>query len=339
MTRRVILLMLAVLAPAALGARAPAATIQDIVGQVSVDSYRDLLDSHLYTHAGDARGFGTVGNPRYPAAEHDAARDNILGEFAALGLSTTLDPFTFTSASGNAYLNCNNVVAVKPGESRPNDIYILGAHYDSFQNPGADDNASGVAAILEAARVLSSYEFEATLIFIAFDAEEKGLYGSMHYASGATGQNICGMVSLDMIAYNPPGEHHDKVNVYGRTASAPIKQALADAVTAYSGSIAPDIGGDVPYSDHAPFEAQGFQACLLIEHAWGANGKYHQLTDSVDTAGYIDYAYATAMTRGAVGYAATAAGLVPEPATMLMLTLGMLTLIARRASAAADGPR
>jgi len=331
MTRRVILLMLAVLAPAALGARAPAATIQDIVGQVSVDSYRDLLDSHLYTHAGDARGFGTVGNPRYPAAEHDAARDNILGEFAALGLSTTLDPFTFTSASGNAYLNCNNVVAVKPGESRPNDIYILGAHYDSFQNPGADDNASGVAAILEAARVLSSYEFQATLIFIAFDAEEKDLYGSKHYLAESATMNICGMVSLDMIAYNPPGDHN-KAYIYGRTASAPIRQALAAAVTTYSGGILPEIGGDLPYSDHAPFEAQGFQACLLIEHAWGANGKYHQLTDSVDTAGYIDYAYATAMTRGAVGYAAAAAGLMPEPATMLMLTLGMLALIARRAS-------
>ena len=317
---------------------ASAATVQDIVGQVSVDSYRDLLDNHLYTHAGDARGFDTVGNPRYPAAEHDAARDNILGEFAALGLSTTLDPFTFTSTSGKVYLNCNNVVAVKRGERRPGDVYILGAHYDSFQNPGADDDASGVAAILEAARVLSSYEFEATLIFIAFDAEEKDLYGSQHYVGEAAGENIRGMVSLDMIAFNPPGDHN-KAYIYGRTASAPIKQALADAVTAYSGGILPEIGGDLPYSDHASFEAQGFQACLLIEHAWGANGKYHQLTDSVDTAGYIDYAYATAMTRGAVGYAAAAAGLVPEPATMLMLTLGMLTLIARRASAAADGPR
>jgi len=309
---------------------ASAATVQDIVGQVSVDSYRDFLDNHLYTHAGNARGFGTSGNPRYPAAEHDAARDSILSEFVALGLSTTLDPFTFTK-SGTTYMGANNVVAVKLGEDRPGDIYILGAHYDSVENPGADDDASGVAAILEAARVLSSYEFEATLVFIAFDAEEKGLYGSMHYAGGATGQIIRGMVSLDMIAYNPLGEHHDKVNVYGRTASAPIKQALADAVTAYSGGILREIGGDVPYSDHAPFEAQGFQACLLIEHAWGANGKYHRLTDSVDTAGYIDYTYATAMTRSAVGYAATAAGLVPEPATMLMLTLGMLALIARRA--------
>lgn len=309
---------------------ASATTVPDIVGQVSVDSYRDLLDNHLYTHAGDARGFDTVGNPRYPAAEHDAARDNILGEFAALGLSATLDPFTFTNTSGKVYLNCNNVVAVKPGESRPNDIYILGAHYDSVQNPGADDNASGVAAILEAARVLSQYEFEATLVFIAFDAEEKGLYGSIHYVGEAAGENICGMVSLDMIAFNPPGDHN-KAYIYGRTASAPIKQALADAVTAYSSGILPEIGGDVPYSDHAPFEAQGFQACLLIEHAWGSNGNYHKATDNVDTAGYIDYAYATALTRSAVGYAAAAAGIVPEPATMLMLTLGIFALIARRA--------
>jgi len=310
----------------ALAAFASAASVPDVVGQVSVTSYRDLLDNHLYTHAGGSRGFDTAGTTRVPAGQHDLARDFIRDEFLGLGLTTTLDPFTFTNLSG-MYLNCNNVVAVKPGESRPNDIYILGAHYDSVQNPGADDNASGIAAVMEAARVLSQYEFEATLVFVAFDAEELGLYGSMHYAGGATGQIIRGMVSLDMVAYNPPGDHN-RAWIYGRDTSASIKQAFAGAVTAYSGGLTPEIGGDLPRSDHASFEQQGFPACLLIEHAWGSNGNYHKATDSVDTAGYIDYDFAAAMTRSAVGYAATAAGIVPEPATVLMLALGALALMA-----------
>lgn len=320
----------------ALAAFASATSVPDVVGQVSVTSYRDLLDNHLYTHAGGSRGFDTAGTTRYPAGQHDLARDFIRNEFLGLGLTTTLDPFTFTNSSGKTYLNCNNVVAVKPGESRPNDIYILGAHYDSVQNPGADDNASGIAAVMEAARVLSQYEFEATLVFIAFDAEELGLYGSMHYAGGATGQNIRGMISLDMVAYNPPGDHN-RAWIYGRDASASVRQALASAVTAYSGGLTPEIGGDLPYSDQASFEQQGFPASLLIEHAWGSNGNYHRATDSVDTAGYIDYDFAAAMTRSAVGYAATAAGIAPEPATVLMLALGAMALMTRRAAGRRGG--
>lgn len=313
-------------------ATASATTVQDIVNNVSLDSYTAYLDGHLYTHDGNSRGFDVSGSTRYPAADHDPARDYIYSQFASFGLTTSLDPFSFTTGT-NTYLGANNVVGVKTGKTRPGDIYILGAHYDSVQNPGADDNASGVAGVVEAARVLSQYQFDATLVFVAFDAEEKGLYGSAHYAADAAGQNILGMVSLDMIAYNPAGTHHNKVYVYGRSASNPIKQALADAVTGYSGGITPEVGGDEPYSDHAPFEAAGWQACLLIEHAVWANPNYHAQADSADTAGYLDYAYATGLTRGAVAYAAGAAGIVPEPTTMLMLTLGALVIAARRRSA------
>lgn len=311
-----------------LAAPASATNVQDIANNVSLDSYTAYLDNHLYTHNGDSRGFDVSGSPRYPAGDHDSARDYIYSQFASFGLTTTLDPFSFTSG-GHTYLGASNVIGVKTGKTRPGDIYILGAHYDSVQNPGADDNASGVAGVLEAARVLSQYQFGATLVFAAFDGEEKWMCGSTHYAADAAGQNILGMVSLDMLAYNPAGAHHDKAYIYGRDASNTIKQALASAMTTYSGGITPEVGGDTPYSDHAPFEAQGWQACLLIEHAVWNNPNYHTQADSADTVGYLDYAYATGMTRSAVAYAAGAAGIVPEPATLLMLTVGALALAAR----------
>ena len=298
----------------AVAPRASADAIGDIVAQVGLATYSGYLDDSLYTHAGDDRGYGP---------EHDLARTNIAGHFAGLGLATSLDAFTY---SGGTYYN---VVAVQTGSVRPGDVYVVGAHYDSFNNPGADDNASGVAAVMEAARVLAAYEFEATMMYVAFDREEQGLVGSTAWVAAHAADNILGMISLDMIAYNPPADH-DKVRLYGHNASLPIKQDLADAVTAYGGGIVPVIEGAFDASDHAPFEAAGFQACLLIEYNLWANPHYHGAADNVDTAGYIDYAYATDLTRATVGWLAESAVLVPEPATLALLGFGLALLLRRR---------
>jgi len=292
---------------------AQAATVADVVGQVSQTSYRDYLDHRLYTHTGDNRGSG---------AQHNLAQANIYSHFSGLGLETSLDPFLY---SGQVYYN---VVGRLPGTTRPSDIYIVGAHFDSVNNPGADDNASGVAAVMEAARVLAQHEFEATLLFIAFDREEQGLIGSAAYADEHVGDQIRGMISLDMIAYNP-SSNHNMAYVYGRDTSLAVKQDLADAVAFYGG-IAPVIGGDLPYSDQASFEAAGFKAALLIEYNTWSNPYYHTASDTVDTPGYIDYPFATNMTRGTVGYLAGSAVIIPEPATMLLLALGAMALAARR---------
>jgi len=292
----------------AMSATAGADTLSDILNQVSQASYTNYLDNTLYTHDGSNRGLS--------GAQHDPAQTNISSALSGFGLATSLDPFTY---SGGTYYN---VVGVHLGAVRPNTIYIVGAHYDSLGNPGADDDASGVAGVLEAARVLSKYRFEATMVFVAFDREEQGLVGSGHYANEHSADAIAGMISLDMIAYNPAGEHHDKAFLYGRDASLPIKEALGSAIVAYGNGVTFEIGGDFPYSDHAPFEAVGKQACLLIEHAWGDNSYYHKASDSVDTAGYIDYEYATNLARSVVGYLATEAVVVPEPSIVVLLVTG-----------------
>jgi hypothetical protein len=288
-----------------------AAGIRDVVDSVSYDSYRGLLGypgdggNPLFTHAGDSRYHNTP--------QHDLARANIFSHMSGLGLTTSLDPFAY---NGSTY---NNVVAVKTGTVRPDDVYILGAHYDSVACPGADDNASGVAGIMEAARAMSAFDFEATIIFIAFDVEEMGLYGSSAYANAAKarGDNILGMVSLDMIAHNVGGLN--KVEIWGHDASDPLKLALAGAVQTYGG-LTVTVGGALDYSDHAPFEAQGYEAALLIEA--DGNPYYHTTTDNVDTPDYIDYRFATAMTKGAVGYIATTAVVVPEPSVLCLILCG-----------------
>ena len=104
---------------------------QVAAAQVSEASYRHYLDDMLYTHAGDNRGFGP---------EHDLAQANIAALFASFGLTVTLEPVNY---GGDVYYN---VVGTKLGATLPDQEYIIGAHYDSVSNPGADDNASGVAA-------------------------------------------------------------------------------------------------------------------------------------------------------------------------------------------------
>jgi len=111
------------------------------------------------------------------------------------------------SISGN--LIWRNIVATKTGLVNPQRQYILCGHYDSIswmpweEAPGADDNASGVAAVMEIARILKDYHFRSTIKFICFSAEEVGHLGSRHYAEEALreGDQIAGVLNLDMIAY------------------------------------------------------------------------------------------------------------------------------------------
>ncbi|MCL4197428.1 MAG: M28 family peptidase [Phycisphaerales bacterium] len=285
------LALLAALAAAA-AQPAPAGPIEDLTAQVSVASYRHILDDLLYTHPGHNRGYG---------AEHDLARQNIFDHFTSLGFETSLFPFQY---GGSTYYN---VVAVHEGFARPEEIYIVGAHYDSANNPGADDNGSGTACVMEIGRVLASHRFEATIILIAFDREEQGLYGSRAYAAANRDKDIRGMISTDMVAYNPGGAN--RAAIYGSSNSSPCKQALADAMTQWGG-IQPTQYGSMDRSDHAPFEWEGFEAALLIEYSWGSNPHYHRSTDHVETPDYIDYDFASNMTRGTLGWLASSAVLV-----------------------------
>ncbi len=293
---------------------ADAPTVLEIVQKVSQTSFTSYLDNSLYTHTGDDRGYG---------AQHDLARTSIYNSFLSFGLETSLSPFTYNSST------YSNVVGILRGTTLPNEYIVVGAHYDSVNNPGADDNASGCAGVLEAARAMSQYTFDRSIVFMGFDREEQGLVGSSAWASAHASWDIRGMVSLDMIAYNPSGGTHDTALIYGRAGSNPLKGALSSAVQTYGG-INCTMLGQLDASDHAPFEWNGFQAALLIEGAVWSNPNYHKLSDTVDTPGYIDYDYGTRMTQGTVGWLASSAtpvgrrgpDPVPECGTLVGLLLG-----------------
>ena len=270
---------------------------QQIASRINVATYRYYLDGRLYTHDGDDRGTEWFGF----GPEHDLARDNIAATFQGFGLSVELQGI---DVDGLYY----NVVATQLGTVYPDSYYVIGAHYDSVGNPGADDDASGVAGLLEIARVLSLYATEYTIKYIAFDQEEMGLVGSFAYVQDHLADDIRGMIQLDMIAHNN-GQYG--CEIYGRPQSDPLKLALADAINLYGNGLTAWVYGQHDSSDHAPFEWAGFQACEFTEAFHGDNPCYHYACDSVDTPDYISYNFAADFVRSTAGFLADQAGAQP----------------------------
>jgi len=118
----------------------------------------------------------------------DLACDYARAQFDSLGLTTWFDEFSY---GGHAL---KNVVAVKEGALDPSVIYLIGGHLDSISSspwtlaPGAEDNGSGAAAVVETARLLASLTCDYTIYFVCFSAEEQGLRGSEHFAVHRQGQ-------------------------------------------------------------------------------------------------------------------------------------------------------
>ena len=220
---------------------------------------------------------GTLGNQE--------AQIYLVDQFTAMGLTVSVQ---------GAY---KNVVAELTGTTRPNDVYIYGAHYDhlSGDRPGGDDNASGTAALLEAARVLSGHQYEATIRFVAFNAEENGLLGSADYVANISGSdNVIGMINMDMILR--PGSDEAP----GRTIDFEIEtdnwltwsNAFIQAAVDYVPSIAVGdlINAGASSSDNDSFSAAGIPSLLIIENSDGdwyppnpvANTYYHGFDDASD---------------------------------------------------------
>jgi aminopeptidase YwaD len=168
----------------------------------------------------------------------------------------------------NEMRSTSNVVATKRGTTRPNEIIVIGGHFDSVpRSPGANDNASGVATLMEAARVLASVPTARTIQFVPFSGEELGLFGSAAFANDRR-QGVVAMINLDMVGW---GERLMVGNSPGRDGSAvdtalQVAQRLGIEVTRFRA------GG----SDHVSFERHGIPAVFFHR---GIDPSYHRPTD------------------------------------------------------------
>jgi hypothetical protein len=196
-----------------------------------------------------------------------------------------------------------NVVCTVTGHSAPSEIYVIGGHYDSFCSgdpmvyaPGANDNASAVAATLEMARVMKANGFipEATVKFTLFAAEELGLWGSRYTAEQAyvSGEDIRMMMNMDMISNNP--DSIKQVKIYRYYSVEWAGDLAADVFTRYT-----DLEIFYPQnlaasgSDSYPFWAYGFPVFYLEEMNFSSH--WHQPSDTV---GNCNTSYCAEIARG-----------------------------------------
>ena len=295
MENRIARAALLVLAGSAV-AFAPAAIASDeglaAAEQVSQASFYDYMDLWLYTHAGDDRGSGP---------EHDLAMDNIALLMESYGLTVTLEPFLYY---GTTYYN---VVGTKVGTVYPDQEVIIGAHYDSVDNPGADDDASGVALVLEAARIITQYDSQYTIRFVAFDREEQGLIGSYAYVDAHATDDMQAMLQADMVAYDPGV---NKALLYAHDVG--LKADLGAAILEYGDGLGYIDGGWNGQSDHRPFDEHGVPACLFIESEVWNNPYYHTQQDNMDNPNNINWEYAVRMVRAAVGWLVDETGVLVD---------------------------
>jgi hypothetical protein len=204
-----------------------------------------------------------------------------------------------------------NVIGELTGLADPDRVFIIGGHLDDTSDdtspepiaPGADDNASGVAATLVAADILSQYPWNCTLRFALWTGEEQWLLGSSAYAQRAyeRGEQILGYLNLDMIGYNstlssPDIDLHAKADM---PETLVLAQLFVDVVDAYGLELVPEIvPNGTGASDHASFWQYGYPAILGIEDFGDFNPSYHTTNDLVEN---MDFVYMTEFVRASVG--------------------------------------
>ena len=289
--------------------------IDSLIQQVNPANITQYISDLASANGNQSRVTYTVGNAW--------AAGYIKQQFDSFTGLTTVEFDTFYNLNAPAPWNfypLMNVVATLDGSGPANRYYIIGGHFDTSASldptinwqtqwataiaPGADDNASGVASVLEIARILSDpsnqLSPDISIKFIAFGAEESSPVafnanhrGSHHFAStvSADGDQIEGVYNIDMIGYNNTGNHY--YNIVSNSSSLELGDDLIQANQLYQIGLNSNNNPFTyaTYSDHEQFWQYGYSAVLLIENAppwnnnppwYNANPYYHKAQDTPD---------------------------------------------------------
>ena len=240
----------------------------------------------------------------------------IYEQFIDMGYTdVAFDSFSWTPSVVDTPIVSRNIIVTKAGNREPDSLVILGAHYDSINDflsfgnpnapaPGANDNATGVAGVLEIARLLQPYSFEKTIVFACFSGEEVGFGGSSHYSSVLQQQGLPVRFSLiiDMIGYQ---EIFTMFPVIIDAEMDYLDDALRTAQLAltYSQRLQPQLTFGYFGSDHIILGSQG-PAILVIEEVGYLDPIFHTEWDVVDS---LSIPYATEILKMALASVADAA--------------------------------
>jgi len=307
-----------VIAAAALSAAGGWAWSKDVSGiQRQEGTLRAELEATVYSLA------VTIG-PRshQDPANLDAAADLISRRLASFGYDLTEQPYQVED------LAVRNIVAERRGTDQPDRVIVVGAHYDTvIGSPGADDNASGVAVLLELARIHAETRFRKTVRFVAFTLEEPPFFrsrkmGSRVYAHALKerGEHVEAMLCLESVGYysQEPGSQSFPFPVFWLRWQYPttghfltivsnddsqlLQTQVRDELLARMDLPVETYAGPwwipgVDWSDHGSFWNEGYPAVMLTDTALFRNPHYHRQTDLPDT---LDYRAMSELVRGLV---------------------------------------
>lgn len=256
-------------------------SIEEVLARVSADR---MMETVRALESFGSRAF-------YVNSSLDAAM-YIRDRFAAIGLWVTLQ---FFEVDGHLV---PNVIGVRNGTGGATEMYLFGAHYDSINKdaenktvgesllaPGADDDASGIAAVIEIATLTTDIVIEHTLKFVAFGAEESGLNGSRAFvaAERAAGTVYGDTVIFDMIGYRNGSANKVMLFTDHPDEAFPVK--IRQVVEHYDVNLSIDLVGraDYAFSDQYSFWQQGYPTTAILEEFAGrrpVNPYYHTEYDT-----------------------------------------------------------
>ena len=264
-------------------------------GDADLDAYLVALagqvsEDELSASIGDLADLGT----RYTGTDGNAAALVYLtGRLEGYGYVVEADPFSFSGT------DATNLVARLEGAEDPDSVYVFSAHYDSTSDeawtdaPGADDNASGVAAVLAAARLLVDQPHRASLWFVLTGAEEQGSRGSAHLVEWLAAEPVMvrGAMAPDMIGYWPLGEG-DAFDILGDEDSEHLVEHMAAVADLLGVANKTWIEHGYCYGDdHTNFQDADIPAispmdCVEAHNVRGSGEDtphYHRTSDTLET--------------------------------------------------------
>ena len=258
----------------------------------------------------DLQQFAVPRHARWDPLGLMAVRQTIRERLAACG---PLEEHRFSSSGEEGI----NLILRLPGREMSLPPLLVGAHYDGpLHSPGADDNASGVVALLELARRWAVNPPRRPVWLVAFDQEEWGMVGSAALAQELreAKQPLQLMVSLEMLAFTSEeqaypvpgmeavyGRRGDFIALVANTGSTLMLPGLAHALGAHVATkvlpvpMAGRLIPDVRLSDHSPFWDAGYNALMVTDTSFLRNPNYHQMTDTVDS---LDLGFFSAVVEG-----------------------------------------
>lgn len=252
----------------------PTDVVPDLLARASMSSYRTWIEHLSGERPTTIGGEPTVietrdtvamfsGDPGARAVEWVRG---LVGTWVSQDQIET-DPYPYTVE--DVTVTAENIIVTLPGTIRPDERVLLTAHLDAVKNsPGADDNASGSAALLEALRLLRSYRFERTIQVIWFTGEEAGMRGSGAYVADHSLEGIHAVLNLDMIAFDGDGDNCVEFHVGTLPESKRTGDALVTATSQHDLDVRFDYLTEEARqcSDHGPFLWMGVGAVFIVEN-------------------------------------------------------------------------